>query len=163
QLSGAAAVAADHAENRGADRSRVLQRAHHVDADLSIGIATTDREHEHGVSWTEPALGAPRGEHRVEPLALGPRGHLRRVVGRGSGGKRWAAGGGGAAPPPTARRKSRPPRAGTAASADTSRSTAAASIDWAILAVSSRCVLTKPAVIAPALRRQCRAAASTCA
>src|SRR5262245_3925438 len=74
------AVPADHADDRGADRSRHLDRGNEVGADLPVAISSAHREHEDDVGSRETTPSEPRGEHRLPALVIRPRGELSHVV-----------------------------------------------------------------------------------
>ena len=79
---GVPAVAADDPEDRAADASCELERLHQILADVALGAAAADREHEHGVLAAQTAFEQPRGEHRVPAFVVRARRQLRHVVGR---------------------------------------------------------------------------------
>ena len=76
------AIAADDAENRGANRSRVLERVHQSVADVPFTAAAPNGKHEHAIVCAEAAFSQPGGEHRVPPFVVRASRQLGHVIGR---------------------------------------------------------------------------------
>src|SRR5262249_59722275 len=80
-----AAVAADDADHAGAALLGEIDGLDEVGADVALGVAAPDREHENRVVRADPADLEPSREDRVPALVVGPRGQFGDVIDRAIG------------------------------------------------------------------------------